>query len=99
MSSKTFFLKPKAEQDLEAIFEYSYQEFGLEKAYQYIKNIDKAFHTLAEAPGLARNYNHVRLGLKAFPVASHIIFFRLMANGITIVRVLHQSMDYQRHME
>ncbi|KAA1192114.1 type II toxin-antitoxin system RelE/ParE family toxin [Photorhabdus heterorhabditis] len=38
MSSKTFFLKPKAEQDLEAIFEYSYQEFGLEKAYQYIKS-------------------------------------------------------------
>ncbi|NHB91090.1 hypothetical protein C5469_02715 [Photorhabdus cinerea] len=30
MSSKTFFLKPKAEQDLEAIFEYSYQEFGPE---------------------------------------------------------------------
>ncbi|WP_118986962.1 type II toxin-antitoxin system RelE/ParE family toxin [Photorhabdus sp. CRCIA-P01] len=99
MSSKTFFLKPKAEQDLEAIFEYSYQEFGLERAYQYIKNIDRAFHTLAEAPGLARNYSHVRPGVKSFPVASHIIFFRLMANGITIVRVLHQSMDYQRHIE
>ncbi|SCZ51372.1 hypothetical protein SAMN02982990_00104 [Photorhabdus luminescens] len=37
MSSKTFFLKPKAEQDLEAIFEYSYQEFGLERAYQDIE--------------------------------------------------------------
>ncbi|WP_350303918.1 type II toxin-antitoxin system RelE/ParE family toxin [Photorhabdus viridis] len=99
MSSKTFFLKPKAEQDLEAIFEYSYQKFGLEKAYQYIKDIDRAFHTLAEEPRLARSYSHVRPGLKAFPVASHIIFFRLMANGITIVRVLHQSMDYQRHIE
>ncbi|WP_166302000.1 type II toxin-antitoxin system RelE/ParE family toxin [Photorhabdus cinerea] len=47
---------------------------------------------------LARNYSHIRLGLKAFPVASHIIFFRLIANGIIIVRVLHKSMDYQRHI-
>ncbi|CDH23223.1 type II toxin-antitoxin system RelE/ParE family toxin [Xenorhabdus bovienii] len=75
MTGKTFSLKPKAEQDLEAIFEYSYQEFGLEKAEQYIEHIDWAFHTLSDFPSLARSYNHIRSGLKGFPIASHIIFF------------------------
>ncbi|WP_080717500.1 type II toxin-antitoxin system RelE/ParE family toxin [Xenorhabdus bovienii] len=40
----------------------------------------------------------LRSGLKGFPIASHIIFFRVVENGITIVRILHQSMDYRRHI-
>ncbi|WP_082243393.1 type II toxin-antitoxin system RelE/ParE family toxin [Xenorhabdus bovienii] len=43
--------------------------------------------------------NHIRSGLKGFPIASHIIFFRVVENGITIVRILHQSMDYRRHID
>ncbi|WP_446471518.1 type II toxin-antitoxin system RelE/ParE family toxin [Xenorhabdus stockiae] len=99
MLSKTFSLKPKAVQDLEAIFNYSYQEFGLKKAERYIKDIDRVFHMLSGSPGIARSCNRIRPGLKAFPIASHIIFFRLVEDGILVIRVLHQSMDYSRHID
>ena len=97
MPRNDFFLRPKAEQYLEAIYQYGYQEFGVARAEQYIKNLDKAFHTLAKSPKLGRKYSYVREGLLAYPLISHIIFFRQYNNGIIIVRVLHQSMDYLRH--
>lgn len=61
--------------------------------------MDISFHKLAEDPSLGRNYNHVRLGLLAYKVVSHIIFFKLAVKGILILRVLHGSMDYGRHLK
>lgn len=53
-----------------------------------------AIQKLAHEPDLASNYNHVRPDLLAYSVVSYVILFRLSACGITILRVLHKSMDY-----
>ncbi|ALU46130.1 type II toxin-antitoxin system RelE/ParE family toxin [Pseudoalteromonas rubra] len=98
MVANTLVLKPRAEQDLERIFEYSYTEFGWQQAQQYISDLDQTFQTLAASTDLAINYDHVRPGLKAFPVGAHIVFFRATDTGIEVIRVLHQSMDYPRHV-
>ena len=90
-------LRPKAAQDLTRIYEYSYQEFGSIRAEQYIKDLDSAFHKLAEEPSLGRDYGHIRRGLFAYKIVSHIIFFKLAVNEILIIRVLHGSMDHGRH--
>lgn len=93
-----FRLRPKAYQDLEKIYNYSYQEFDSKRANQYIKDLDAAFHALAHQPGLGKDYSHVRPNLLAYNVVSHIVFFEISADGITIIRVLHQSMDFIRHL-
>jgi toxin ParE1/3/4 len=29
---------------------------------------------------------------------AHVLFYRLIADGIDIVRILHERMDYHRHI-
>ena len=94
-----FRLKPQAIDDLESIYHYSYQNFGYFRAEQYIKDLDSAFHQLAQEPNLGRNYNHVRPGLLAFNVVSHSVFYQLSSYGIQILRILHHSMDCSRHFK
>ncbi len=96
--NKTFQLRPKAVQDLENIYNYSVQEFSFERAEKYIIDLDSSFYKLAGDPSLGRNYNHIRSGVLAFNVVSHIVFFRLSKSGIIILRVLHNSMDFGRHL-
>jgi toxin ParE1/3/4 len=98
-NNKRFQLRPQAEKDLERIYDYSLQEFGGDRADQYIRDLDAVFHKLADDPSLAKNCTFVRSDLFAYRVISHVIFFKLTANGITIVRVLHKSMDYGRHLK
>ncbi len=97
--NRAFRLRPKAEQDLEKIYEYSVQEFGIERAAQYIRDLNDAFNRLASDSSLGRNYDFVRPNLLAFNIVSHVIFFKPSSFGITILRVLHRSMDYGRHLE
>jgi len=33
-----------------------------------------------------------------YPVVSHVVFFKVSESGIIILRVLHRSMDYGRHL-
>lgn len=95
---KTFQLRPKAVKDLESIYNYSVQEFSFERAEQYIMDLNNSFYKLAGDPSLGKNYNHVKFGVLAFNVVSHIVFFRLSKNGIIILRILHNSMDFGRHL-
>jgi len=40
-------IKPKADEDLENIYLYSVEKFGLKRASQYIRDLEEAFHKLA----------------------------------------------------
>ncbi len=96
---KIYKLRPKADQDLTNIYHYSVQEFGEKRAELYIKNLDASFKKLAQQPELAKDYHFVRASLLAYSVVSHVVFFKKSDWGITVLRVLHCSMDYGRHLE
>lgn len=97
-TNKTFRLHPKAERDLEEIYIYTHHLHGMHQADSYIRQIETAMQNLASQPGMARSRDEIRPDLKAFSVGLHVVFFKPTANGITVVRVLHQSMDYVRHL-
>ncbi|MDQ2082697.1 type II toxin-antitoxin system RelE/ParE family toxin [Xanthobacteraceae bacterium Astr-EGSB] len=44
-----------------------------------------------------RACDHIRSGYFSYSVGSHVLFFTPREGGIVIVRVLHQSMDFNRH--
>jgi toxin ParE1/3/4 len=91
-------LKPKAYDDLTNIYQYSLKEFGHAKATEYIKSLDEAFNKLAQDNNLGTDYSDIRPELLASLAASHIVFFKRSEYGITVIRVLHQSMDFDRHL-
>jgi len=98
MLNKSWRLYPKAITDLEDIYLYGLGEFGLEKAESYIKNIEVSFQNVANTPDISRKCDHIRSKLLAWNVESHVIFFKKIKTGIAIIRVLHKSRDYMRHL-
>ena len=52
---------------------------------------------VADDPRKRRACDDIRLGYWKYPANSRMIFFRVTCDGIEIMRVLHQSMDYARH--
>jgi toxin ParE1/3/4 len=56
------------------------------------------FQRLAAIPDLGRDVNHIRPGYRKIETASHSIFYRKAQDGMLIVPVLHQRMDFERHL-
>jgi toxin ParE1/3/4 len=91
-------LTPAAEGDLEAIWSYTTQQWGLDQANRYIDIITAAFEQLAERPKSAPACDAIRPGYRRCSVERHMIYFRITAYGIAIIRVLHDRMEAQRNL-
>ena len=91
-------LTPAAERDLEAIWIYSLQRWGVEQANRYIDILTATFAYLAQSPKTAPACDQIRPGYRRRSVERHIIYFRITTYGIAIVRVLHDRMDALRRL-
>jgi toxin ParE1/3/4 len=91
-------LTPAAEHDLEAIWVYTTQRWGIEQASDYLDGLTAAFDDLARAPGTAPACEQIRPGYRRRKVGRHMIYFRITNYGIAIVRILHERMDPVRHL-
>jgi len=58
--------------------------------------IDEKAKTLASMPGIGRPRPEFGAGLRSFAVASFVIFYRPLADGIEIARVVHGARDLDR---
>lgn len=93
---KAIELTPKAEEDLEAIWGYSFRQFGVIQADEYIGRIAAVFDVLARHEvGTQR----AELGdnICSLPVEHHMIYFVSSNSVVTIIRILSQYQDTARH--
>jgi toxin ParE1/3/4 len=90
-------LSPRAQRDLDGVFEYTVAQWGLPQALRYIDLVEAACAGLAEAPQQAQNCANIRPGYRRRSVENHIIYFRPTSYGIAIIRIMHQRMDAVRH--
>ncbi len=91
-------LSPAAERDLENIWLYTRQQWNSEQADLYITILTNAFTELAQTPQTAAGCDHIRKGYRRLSVVRHMIYFRITDFGISIIRILHDRMDAQRHL-
>ena len=91
-------LSPTALADLDAIWEYSVQNWGRAKSETYIRGINAALELVAASPQVARDAGGIRPGLLKYNVGSHVLFFRLNDRPIVVSRILHARMDFPRHL-
>ena len=90
-------LSEDADLDLDNIFEYTFTEFGMDKAIEYHRGFINLFKQLTTFPEEGKSRRDIREGLRSIVYVSHIVFYRILSDHIRIVRVLHQSqsaMDY-----
>lgn len=91
-------LTPAARADLDAIWDYTAVKWSVDRAEAYVQALLQTMQTLAETPGLGRSIEDIRSGCLKFPTASHVIYYRSRDAGIDVIRILHKSMDVERHI-
>ena len=93
-----YVLSPRAQRDLEEIWNYTAGKWGIDQAEIYIRQIQQAVDVVADDPRRGRACNDIRAGYYKYPTGSHFLFYRLIEGGVDIVRVLHQRMDFEQHL-
>ncbi|MEJ0027306.1 MAG: type II toxin-antitoxin system RelE/ParE family toxin [Rhizomicrobium sp.] len=91
-------LSPLARADLIDIWSYSNGRWGQSQAARYIRLIDAVFEKATRRPTSGHACNDIRPGFRRIAAGSHIVFYRKTDAGIYVVRVLHQSMDFDRYL-
>ncbi|PSB45885.1 type II toxin-antitoxin system RelE/ParE family toxin [Cyanosarcina cf. burmensis CCALA 770] len=87
-----FRLSQQAEQDLEDIWVCLARQNELLADKQIAQILDR-FPMLSQFPDMGKQRNNLLPGLRSFPVQPYIVFYTKIADGIEIVRVLHQFRD------
>lgn len=87
-----FRISRQAEQDLEDIWVYLAQQNEL-LADKQINQILDRLPMLSQFPDMGKQRDDLLVELRSFPVKPYIVFYTKIANGIEVVRVLHQSRD------
>jgi len=88
----------KAESDLTKMYEYGIETFGFKQAQTYLSGMHSMFQILTKNASLGRDASELVLSLKRFSYKSHTIFYLATDIDILIVRVLNQSMDYEKNL-
>jgi len=91
-------LSPRAQRDLDAVFDYTVAQWGLPQALRYIDRIEAACADLAAAPLQAQDCSSIRPGYRRRGIEHHVLYFRPTRYGIAVMRILHQRMDAARHI-
>jgi toxin ParE1/3/4 len=86
----TYRLGPKGVSDLAEIFDYTVDTWGEEQAENYLDELARCFHRLADSPGLGRACDRIYPGIRRFEQGKHVIFYKSERHGIVISRILHQ---------
>lgn len=94
-----FRLTDLAKSDLRSIGRYTQTTWGREQRNVYLTRLDECFHLLAQEPERGRACDDIRPGYRQYHVGRHLIFYRAIEEGIEIVRILHDRMDVEAHLE
>ena len=89
-------LTPKAEEELEAIWDYSFRQFGVVQADAYIFRIAAVFEVLA-IHDIGTHHTELGENICSLPVEQHMIYFVSSHSVVTIIRILSQSQDTARY--
>ena len=91
-----YVLSPQARGDLNAIWDYSAEHWGITQADRYVRLIAAACVALAAGRVTGRSADTIRAGYFRHTVGSHVLFYRARRrDGIEIVRILPQRMDIE----
>ncbi|MDA0967518.1 MAG: type II toxin-antitoxin system RelE/ParE family toxin [Proteobacteria bacterium] len=93
------YLQVKARADLKAIWHYSYTKWGIEKADLYLHDVEKGFNLISDNPEIGFACDYIRGGYRQLNINKHVIFYKRDSSRISIIRVLHESMEYKTNLQ
>ena len=84
--SSAYALRELARADLEAIWVYTVEQWGVEQAERYFQGLFGCFEELAAKHRIGRKRDDVKAGYRSFPQGRHVVFYVIASACIEIGR-------------
>lgn len=88
----TYKLTYEASADLESIYDYGIDQFGLDQADTYLDLLEERLEQISEHPLMYPAATDVRQGYRRSVIGSHTIYFRIQSDFIEIIRIVGQNL-------
>ena len=93
-------ISEKANQDIEKIWLYTFENWSIEQADRYYNLILDEIEFISENFESGKSADYIKKGYRSSIVKSQIIFYKKSKrNSIEIIRVLHQKMDIENRID
>lgn len=88
MPDRRYRLSEAADADLERLYEWGVDRYGMAAADQYYDGLIARFGQIADSPQQWQAIDHIRVGYRRAVYGAHSIYYRVEVDGVRIVRVL-----------
>jgi len=95
--TSTYSIRASARTDLEEIWLFTFEEWGLEQADKYLNSIFSRFEWLSRNPYTGKDREDIKAGYYCFPEGMQLVFYTMTECGIDIIGIPHQNMDFVCH--
>ncbi len=99
MASHQLVIAPTAKNDLKDIYQYGLRQWGQAQSESYLSTIKNQFWLLTDQPLMGIERPELLPDTRSLAIESHTLFYRVTANRVEIIRVLHGRQDPQRHLK
>ncbi|MBD1928276.1 type II toxin-antitoxin system RelE/ParE family toxin [Trichocoleus sp. FACHB-90] len=82
-----YIISPEATQDLDEISDY-FASRNIEAGERFLNAFEQKCRKLVKFPKMGRDYAEIEPSLRGLPVDGYIILYRVIEDGVEIVRVV-----------
>jgi len=95
-----FTVSDEAQRDIENIFNYTIDEWGLNQAITYQTLLDEHLDIIRNDPftSYSKKVTQYRIVARYLRAGKHHIYYSVHNNWIVILRILHGQMDAKLHL-
>lgn len=87
-----YIVSPSASRDLNGIANY-FLTRNIEAGEKIFREFNKKCQNLTKFPSMGRSYAHIKPSLRGLPLDGYIIIYRIVDDGIEILRVADGRQD------
>lgn len=93
-------LSPIAAEDLDGVYDYTFDKWGAEQLLIYRDQIEAALEEISEDPmrSGSRNRDDLLEGCRFYPVQHHYLAYRVRFDQVEVGRILHERMHFENHI-
>lgn len=87
-------ISPSASRDLNAISDY-FLARNIEAGERLLREFNHKCQNLMQFPNMGKQYSNIREELRGLPLDGYIIFYRVLGDGVEIMRVVSGRQDLE----
>lgn len=86
----------EAQEDLRDALHFTEQRWGRGQRSAYQRLLRQSVRTLTGSPLIGRSRDAISPGLRSHPAASHVVYYWVIDEVVTVARISHSSRDASR---